>query len=109
VTPTPAEAIRQRKARVVAKFLDAAVRQGRGAKRTIAQQVRQGNPLRVTSVRALGYPPERQEDFALTLTKDCADWPIIVVIDHPNDPVVEALTSPRAERRGGSQVRRQAR
>lgn len=79
----------EKSARVVAKFLDAAVRQGRGTKRTIAQHVRQGHPLRVTPVRALGYPPERQEDFALALTEDCADWPIIVVIDHPNDPVVE--------------------
>lgn len=75
--------------RVVGKFLDAAVRQGRGTKRTIAQHVRQGQPLRVIPVRALGYPPARREELVLTLAEDCADWPIIVVIDHPNDPVVE--------------------
>jgi hypothetical protein len=79
----------EKAARVVAKFLATAVRQGRGTKRTIAQQVRQGQPLRVIPVRALDYPPERRDEFALTLTEDCANWPIIVVIDHPDDPVVE--------------------
>ncbi|MGH3947578.1 MAG: SEC-C domain-containing protein [Pseudonocardiaceae bacterium] len=75
--------------RVVGKFLDAAVRQGRGTKRTIGQYARQAQPLRVLPVRALGYPQERRDEFALTLAEDCADWPIIVVIDHPNDPIVE--------------------
>lgn len=79
----------EKAARVVGKFLEAAVRQGRGTKRTIAQHVLQGQPLRVIPVRALDYPSERREEFALALTEDCADWPIVVIIDHPNDPVVK--------------------
>jgi hypothetical protein len=84
----------EKAARVIRKFLDAAVRQGRGSKRTIAQHVQRGQPLRVIPVRALSYPPERREEFALTLPEDCANWPIIVVVDHPNNPVVEVTSDP---------------
>ncbi|GAA0970295.1 hypothetical protein GCM10009555_018950 [Acrocarpospora macrocephala] len=71
--------------RVIRKYIDSAIRQGYGSKRTI-QQYQKGKPLRATPVRALDFPEIRRPDFELELSVHCERWPIIVIVDHPKNP-----------------------
>jgi hypothetical protein len=75
--------------RWIKKHVERAVRQGRGSKRTIMDYPRTKRPLRVTPVRSMVLSSDEQEEFRVLLDRDCAEWPIIVVVDHPKIPEVE--------------------
>jgi len=60
-----------------------AVSQGLGTKREIGRRWKSGGPLTVSPVRVSHLPAEQRAKYALTLSVDVTNWPIIVVIDYP--------------------------
>lgn len=72
--------------RRVRGFIEHAIRQGDGTRREILRRAATADPVRATPVRALSFPVREREAFAVTLTSHCADWPLIVIVDHPANP-----------------------
>ncbi|MEV5743030.1 SEC-C domain-containing protein [Microbispora rosea] len=80
--------------RVARKYIEAAIRQGYGSKRTIQSHVTDGKPLSAIPVRAHDYPTVDSQDFALELSGSCERWPIIVILDHPRNPSFSVSVPP---------------
>lgn len=70
----------------VLKHVARAVRQGRGSKRTIAMYQKNQQPLMAMPARPLLL--EEGALLRVYLDSDCTSWPIVVVIDHPREPIV---------------------
>lgn len=71
-----------------------AYRQGKGSRRKIALRQAEGSTVVAFPVRADHWAEEDRQAVALLLTMDVADWPVIVVLDHPN---VDGLDPPFAD------------
>lgn len=84
----PDAAVRDGSAEKVQGWIDKhgakAYRQGKGTRRQLQGRQAEGRPVVATSVRAAHLPPDDQEKAALLLDMDLAEWPIIVVFDHPH-------------------------
>ncbi|ACZ83212.1 SEC-C domain-containing protein [Streptosporangium roseum] len=80
--------------RVVRKYIEAAIKQGYGSKRTIQLHLASGKPLSATPVRALDFPSVHSSIFALKLSRSCEQWPIIVIVDHPRNPIFSLSVPP---------------
>lgn len=76
-------------ARWLRKHFRTAVAQGEGTRRSITAQARAGDPVEAIAVRALDFPPERHDEFAVALDADSEMWPLIVVLDHAGATGVE--------------------
>jgi len=83
----PSAAVRDDTAEKVQRWVDKhgakAYRQGQGTRRQLLIRQVEGRPVVATPVRAAHLPAEDQEKAALVLDMGVADWPTIVVLDHP--------------------------
>jgi hypothetical protein len=68
---------------VLENMVDDAVRQADGSRREIARRCEQGAPVSVLPVRALQLPDSERDGYLLTLSRDAATWPSLIVVDHP--------------------------
>lgn len=60
-----------------------AYRQGQGTRRELLARRAENRPVLATPVRAAHLPRDAREKAALVLGMDVANWPTIVVFDHP--------------------------
>ncbi len=60
-----------------------AYRQGKGTRRQLLARQAEGCPVMAVPVRAAHLPFEYQQKAGLILDMDVAQWPTVVVIDHP--------------------------
>lgn len=81
--------------RRVRGFIEHAIRQGDGTRREILRRAATADPVRAMPVRALSFPVREREQFAVTLTSHCADWPLVVIVDHPANPLFSLDLPPK--------------
>lgn len=73
----------------VKKYADKAMTQGLGTKRELARRQAMGSPMVVFPVRAADLPTEARLRYKCSVRQDSRDWPVIVILDHPQMPEVD--------------------
>ena len=66
-----------------------AYRQGQGSRRKIALAQAEGSTVIAFPVRAADWEEEDRQAAALLLSMEVSDWPVIVVLNHPNVDGIE--------------------
>jgi len=78
----------------VVKHAAKAVAQGLGTKRELARRQAMGTPMVVFPVRAADLSPEARLKYKCLVDQDTRDWPVIVILDHPQMPEVDLGSKP---------------
>jgi hypothetical protein len=71
-----------------------AMAQGLGTKREIARRHEIGEPLQVYPVRAADLPADARTRYQCVVSGGTQDWPVIVLLDHPQMPQVDLAFVP---------------
>jgi hypothetical protein len=79
----------ERAASWIRKYAEKAAEQGIGTRRELARRQSAHSPMLVYPVRALGLSMEIKELYALRIEQSVSDWPVIVILDHPNFPSID--------------------
>ncbi len=79
----------ERAAAWVRKYAAKASEQGFGTRRELARRRSAGSPMIVYPVRASDMPDEERARYALTIEQRVEEWPIIVILDHPQQPAID--------------------
>ena len=79
----------ERAAAWIRKHAVQAAKQGNGTRRELARRRNGGSPMVVYPVRAASMTKDAKERYALTIDGSVEDWPVIVILDHPQMPEVD--------------------
>ena len=79
----------QRAANWIRKHADKAAKQGNGTRRELARRRDAGSPMLVYPVRAASMTGDAKERYALSIEGSVEDWPVLVILDHPQMPKVD--------------------
>ena len=66
-----------------------AMKQGLGTKRELARRQSSGSPMIVFPVRAARLERGTRQRYLYSISQDVREWPVIIVIDHPQAPEVD--------------------
>lgn len=80
----------------IRKNASRALRQGRGTRRELNRRRLMGAPIDVIPVRAIGLPESTKKKYEGSISQDVSNWPIIVIIDHPSNVIIDLGFEPDA-------------
>ena len=78
----------------VKKNAEKAVKQGLGTKRELSRRKEMGTPIVAFPVRALNLSEQARERYKCYISYDTRDWPVIVILDHPQMPDIDLGFTP---------------
>lgn len=73
----------------ICKNANNAKKQGLGTKRELSNRQKSGKPIVVWPVRAAHLPEDIRQKYGCLVTQDINEWPIIVIVDHPQIPKID--------------------
>ncbi len=79
----------ERAAAWIRKHAVQAAKQGNGTRRELARRRDGGSPMVVYPVRAAGMTGDLKERYAMRIDGLVENWPILVILDHPQMPQVD--------------------
>jgi hypothetical protein len=68
--------------------------QGLGTRRMIQRRQTERSPIAAYPLRAVGWGDADRELAALPLSMDVSDWPVVIILDHPN---IDGIVPPDPE------------